>query len=76
VPVIPALGRQKQEDNKFEVSLGHMLRPCLNKNKNNSNNNHKLFHSSFQQLIFLNLKNLKKNTVCHEQVELIPGIKD
>jgi hypothetical protein len=30
VPVIPALGRWRQEDLKFEARLGY-IRPCLNK---------------------------------------------
>jgi hypothetical protein len=29
MPVIPALGRQKQEDHKFEASLGNLARPYL-----------------------------------------------
>jgi hypothetical protein len=32
---IPALGRLRQEDHQFEVSMGYVTRPCLkNKNKN------------------------------------------
>jgi hypothetical protein len=28
MPVIPALRRLRQEDNKFKVSLGYIVRPC------------------------------------------------
>jgi hypothetical protein len=34
MPVIPALGKLKQEDNDFEVSLSYIVKPCLN-NKTN-----------------------------------------
>jgi hypothetical protein len=27
--VIPALGRLRQEDDKFKVSLGYVVKPCL-----------------------------------------------
>jgi hypothetical protein len=29
--VIPALGRLRREDYKFEVSLGYIVKPCLKK---------------------------------------------
>jgi hypothetical protein len=32
-PVIPALGRLRQEDCKFEVSLGYTGKPCLKRAK-------------------------------------------
>jgi hypothetical protein len=34
MPVISALGKLKQEDNDFEVSLSYIVKPCLN-NKTN-----------------------------------------
>jgi hypothetical protein len=33
MPIIPALGKQKEEDGKFEASLVYTARPCLNKKK-------------------------------------------
>jgi hypothetical protein len=30
-PVIPALGRCRQEDHKFEASLAYIMTPCLKK---------------------------------------------
>jgi hypothetical protein len=36
MPVIPALGRMRQEDHKFKVNLGYLVRPCLKSLKNNT----------------------------------------
>jgi hypothetical protein len=36
MPVILALGRLRQEDNKFEAFLGYLMRPRLKKKKKNS----------------------------------------
>jgi hypothetical protein len=33
MPVIPAIGRLKQEDTEFQVSLEYTVRPCLKKKK-------------------------------------------
>jgi hypothetical protein len=32
-PVIPALGRQRQDEREFQVSLNYLERPCLKKKK-------------------------------------------
>jgi hypothetical protein len=34
MPIISVLGRLRQEDQKFQASLGYKERPCLKKNKN------------------------------------------
>jgi hypothetical protein len=33
MPIIPSHRKQKQEDLKFEISLGHTVRPYLKKGK-------------------------------------------
>jgi hypothetical protein len=50
VLVIPAFGRLRQEDLKFEVSLGYILRLCLKKSKNNK----KLYKTKFLILSDIN----------------------
>jgi hypothetical protein len=37
MPIIPALGRQRQEDLKFESSLDYIARSCLKKITKNKN---------------------------------------
>jgi hypothetical protein len=32
-PIIPALGRLRQEDHEFKASLGYTQKPCLKKRK-------------------------------------------
>jgi hypothetical protein len=39
-PVIPALGRQRQEDCKLEANLNCIARTCLKTNKQTNNNMH------------------------------------
>jgi hypothetical protein len=39
VLVIPALGRLKQEDCKFQVSMGYIVRPCLKTKQNKTKQN-------------------------------------
>jgi hypothetical protein len=36
LPVIPALGRQRQEDYKFEASQSYITKPSLKQNKINN----------------------------------------
>jgi hypothetical protein len=40
-PIISALGRLRQEDHKFEVSLGYIARLSLRKQTNKQNNQNK-----------------------------------
>jgi hypothetical protein len=35
IPVIPALEKQRQEDQKFETSLGYIVRSCLKTKQKN-----------------------------------------
>jgi hypothetical protein len=35
IPLIPGLRKLRQEDEKFEADLGHIVRPCPKKHKQN-----------------------------------------
>jgi hypothetical protein len=39
MPIIPALGKLRQEDLKLEDNLGYIARPCLQKKPTYYNNN-------------------------------------
>jgi hypothetical protein len=41
--IIPALSRLSQEDQKFQASLGYIVRPCLKQNKAERQFTHSLF---------------------------------
>jgi hypothetical protein len=38
IPIIPAWGRLRQEDQEFKVSLGNIVRPCVEREGDRENN--------------------------------------
>jgi hypothetical protein len=60
MPVIPALGRLRQEDHVFHTSLGCIERPCLNQLKANKQKNLNLFMNCINFYILAKLKKKKQ----------------
>jgi hypothetical protein len=57
MPVIPALGRLKQENHEFEATLGYIVRSCFKKT-NQTNKQTKNSYSPAMKKIFLSHKAL------------------
>jgi hypothetical protein len=55
-PVIPAFGRQRQENHEFKAGLGYIARPCIKKNQQENISN----KANIKRLY---LKNSKKNAI-------------
>jgi hypothetical protein len=53
IPVIPALGRLRQEDHEFEVTMGYTVRLCLKNSKNSSNHHYQRKKSNLNFQIYL-----------------------
>jgi hypothetical protein len=51
MPVIVALGRLRQEDGKFEVSLGYIGRSCLKYNTHSLSMNYEMLHVNAQSFL-------------------------
>jgi hypothetical protein len=60
MPVTPALGRLRQEDDEFKASLGYTVRHCLKKKKKERKEPFS-YYSDYKSSFYSLLKNLKND---------------